>query len=252
MAFCENCGTPLNSTARFCPNCGAQTPLGLASSDNIDDEEIINDDELEYEENDEQENDDNEEQNDGGEFYNDEEQPKKGGCLKKILYAFAIMAFIGFLGEKCSNKTDKGDGAQDSIQQPTEQVAAEAEEAAEADGAVCDTITQDIEEQSFGLSPKEQEIADAGAHQGTMFGMAGANNEGFANIHDAADNMGEMGDKYNEMLEELAGAEYDKAYSSPTNAEEGKLRKIYIEHFLKAFNSAMDAIDNMEKFGGKH
>lgn len=244
MAFCENCGTPLNGTAKFCPNCGAQTPLGLASGDNSDDEEIINDDELEYEENDEQEYDDDEEQNNGGEYYDEEEQPKKRGCLKKFLYAFAIMAFIGFLGEKCGNKTDKGDGAQDSIRQATEQVETEAEEVAEADDAVCDTITQDAEEQPSELSSREKEIADAGAHQGTLFGMAGANNEGFANIHDASDYMGEMGDKYNEMLEEMAGSEYDKAYNSPSNSEEEKLRKIYIEHFLKAFNSAMDAMGN--------
>ena len=113
MGFCENCGTKLNDTAKFCPNCGAQTPLGLASGDNIDDEEITQDDEQEYEECDEQEYDDDEEQNNGGEYYDEGEQPKKGGCLKKILYAFAIMAFIGFLSEKCSNKTDKIDDAQE-------------------------------------------------------------------------------------------------------------------------------------------
>ena len=111
----------------------------------------------------------------------------------------------------------------------------EAEEAVEASDAMCDTIAQNIEEQPSELSSIEKEIADAGAHQGTLFGMAGANNEGFANIHDAADYMGEIGDKYNEMLEEMAGAEYDKAYNSPTNSEEEKLRKIYIKHFLEAF-----------------
>lgn len=252
MAFCEKCGTPLNGTAKFCPNCGAQTPLGLASGDNSDDEEIINDDELEYEENDEQEYDDDEEQNNGGEYYDEEEQPKKRGCLKKFLYAFAIMAFIGFLGEKCGNKTDKGDGAQDSIQQATEQVETEAEEVAEADDAVCDTITQDAEEQPSELSSREKEIADAGTKQGAMFGMAGASNDGFSNMLDAADYVDGMSDKVDEIFKEMAGGEYDKQYGAPANSEEEKLKGIYIEHFIKAMNSTMDAMDNMEKLGGKH
>ena len=225
MAFCENCGTPLNGTAKFCPNCGAQTPLGLASGDNSDDEEILNN-EQEYEEGDEREFDGEEEQNDGGEYYDEEEQPKKRGCLKKILYAFVIMAFIGFLSEKCGNKTDEGDGTQDSIQLATEQVAAEAEEAVEADDAVCDTIAQDIEEQPSELSSIEKEIAEAGAKQGAMFGMAGASNDGFSNMLDAADYIEGMNDKVDEMFKEMAGGEYDKQYGAPVNAEEEKLKGI--------------------------
>lgn len=50
----------------------------------------------------------------------------------------------------------------------------------------------------------------------------------------------------------MAGREYDKQYGAPVNSEEEKLKNIYIEHFIKAMNSTMDAMDNMEKLGGKH
>ena len=94
------------------------------------------------------------------------------------------------------------------------------------------------------LSPKEQEIAKAGEKQGIMFGMAGASNEGFSNMLDMADYVKEMDDKVSEMFEEMAGGEYDKQYGTPSNAEERKYKKIYIEHFIKAMNNTMDAMDN--------
>lgn len=101
------------------------------------------------------------------------------------------------------------------------------------------------------MSAKEQEVANAGAKQGTMFGMAGAGNEEFSNMLDMADYVDGMDDKINKMLEEMAGREYDNQYGSPTNAEEKKLKKIYIKHFIEALNDTMDGMDNLEKLGGK-
>jgi membrane protein implicated in regulation of membrane protease activity len=101
------------------------------------------------------------------------------------------------------------------------------------------------------LSPKEKEIADAGYKKGSMFGMAGASNEEFSNMLDLADYVDGMDDKVTEMFEQMAGDEYDKEYHAPTNAEEKKLKKIYIEHFIEAMNGTMDAMDNLEKLGGK-
>ena len=184
-------------------------------------------------------------------FESNTEKSSKSGCWKKILYTFLALSLIGFFGEKCGNQTDRGNGEQDSIQQTTEQVAAETEEAVEADDAVCNTIAQDVEEQPSELSSKEKEIADAGAHQGTLFGMAGANNEGFSDMLDAADYIEGINDKVDEMFKEMAGGEYDKQYGAPANAEEERLKEIYIEHFIKAMNNTMDAMDNMEKLGGK-
>lgn len=107
-------------------------------------------------------------------------------------------------------------------------------------------------EQESQLSPKEKEVAEAGANQGTMFGMAGASNDGFSDMLDMADHIDGMDDKVNEIFEEMAGGEYDKQYGAPTNAEEKKLKGIYIEHFIKAMNNTMDGMDNLEKLGGKH
>ena len=92
------------------------------------------------------------------------------------------------------------------------------------------------------MSPKEKEMADAGRSKGVLFGAAGANNNEFSAMLDMADLSEEMEDKLNEMLEEMAGGEYDKEYGSPSNAEEEKLKKIYIENFIEAMNNAMDAL----------
>ena len=108
------------------------------------------------------------------------------------------------------------------------------------------------EEQEPKLSPKEQEVANAGYKKGSMYGMAGASNDEFSNMLDLADYVDGMDDKVTEMFEQMAGNEYDREYHAPTNAEEKKLKKIYIEHFIEAMNGTMDTMDNLEKLGGRH
>ena len=112
-------------------------------------------------------------------------------------------------------------------------------------------IKKEEKEQESPLSAKEKEVANAGFKQGTMFGMAGASNDEFSNMLDLADYVDGMDDKVKEMFEQMAGDEYDKEYNTPTNAEEKKLKRIYIEYFIKAMNGTMDAVDNLEKLGGK-
>ncbi len=101
------------------------------------------------------------------------------------------------------------------------------------------------------LSAKEQEVADAGFKKGSMFGMAGASNDNFSNMLDLADYVDGMEEEVNKMLEEMAGQEYDIEYNVPTNAEEQKLKRIYIESFIKAMNGTMDTMDALDKLGGK-
>lgn len=101
------------------------------------------------------------------------------------------------------------------------------------------------------MSAKEREVADAGAKQGLMFGMAGAGNEEFSNMLDLADYVDGMDDQVKRVFEEMAGNEYDKQYGSPSNAEEKKLKTIYIKHFIEAMNNTMDGMDELEKLGGK-
>lgn len=102
--------------------------------------------------------------------------------------------------------------------------------------------TKEEKSKESSISPREKEIAEAGRHQGTLFGAAGTNNNEFSAMLDMADLSSDMEDKVNEMLEEMAGGEYDKEYGSPSNAEEEKLKKIYIENFIEAMNNTMDAL----------
>ena len=102
--------------------------------------------------------------------------------------------------------------------------------------------TKEEKSKESSISPREKEIAEAGRHQGTLFGAAGTNNNEFSAMLDMADLSEDMEDKVNEMFEEMAGGEYDKEYGSPSNAEEKKLKKIYIENFIEAMNNTMDAL----------
>ncbi len=102
------------------------------------------------------------------------------------------------------------------------------------------------------LSPKEKEVAEAGSKQGTLLGMGIASNEELSNMLDMADYIESMKDEVDKLNEDMAGSEYDKRYGAPTNAEEQKLKKIYMENFIKAMNNTMDDMDVLEKLGGKH
>lgn len=115
-----------------------------------------------------------------------------------------------------------------------------------------DKSEKEKEKEEPKLSPKEQAVANAGYKKGSMYGMAGASNEEFSNMLDLADYVDGMDDKVTEMFEQMAGNEYDREYHAPTNAEEKKLKKIYIEHFIEAMNGTMDTMDNLEKLGGRH
>lgn len=106
-------------------------------------------------------------------------------------------------------------------------------------------------EQESPLSPREKEVANAGFKRGIMFGMAGASNEEFSNMLDAADYLDDLGKEVDKMYQEMAGREYDNEYNAPTNAEEEKLKKIYIENFRKGMESTMEGMDKLEKLGGK-
>lgn len=101
------------------------------------------------------------------------------------------------------------------------------------------------------LSPKEQAVADAGYEKGTMFGMAASSDEQYSNMLDLVEGADGMEDEINKMWSEEAGRQYDIEYNTPTTPEEEKLKKIYIENFMKAMNGTMDAMDALENLGGK-
>lgn len=93
------------------------------------------------------------------------------------------------------------------------------------------------------LSPKEKEVADAGYKKGSLYGMAGSDNNEFSNMLDLADHVDGMDSKVDEVLEEMAGHEYDNEYNTPSNSEQEKLKKIYIDNFIKGMNETMDAMN---------
>ncbi len=163
---------------------------------------------------------------------------------------FAISLILPFIiiGVLASSKENTSDQVVEKKEEP--KTADKAENAKEYAKDRSDKV-KEKQTQEPKLSPKEQEVANAGYKKGSMYGMAGASNEEFSNMLDLADYVDGMDDQLNEMLEEMAGDEYDREYHTPTNAEEKKLKRLYIENFIKAMNGTMDAMDNLEKLGGK-
>lgn len=94
------------------------------------------------------------------------------------------------------------------------------------------------------LEGEEKEFAEAGYKNGQLYGMAGASNEGFSGMHILSENVDELGDKMNEVIEEMASNEYDKVYDTPTNSTQRNLKKIYIKFFVKGFKETMKAMGN--------
>lgn len=92
------------------------------------------------------------------------------------------------------------------------------------------------------LSPKEQEIADAGYETGTLFGMVGGSLDGLSDMINAVNYINAMENKPGEVIREIAGKQYDEKYQAPSNATEEKLKKIYVENYIRGMNKAMRAL----------
>lgn len=155
-------------------------------------------------------------------------------------YAWATFAvslilpffMIGFL-------VDSGKGeAKNSIEKKEEQKAASVVKEQKKS-----EVAEEEKPKEAELSSKEKEFADAGYKKGTLYGMAGANNNEFSDMLDMADKVAGMEDKVNDVMEEMAGRVYDTEYDAPSNAEQEKLKKIYIENFIKGMNDTMDAMN---------
>ncbi len=95
------------------------------------------------------------------------------------------------------------------------------------------------------LSPKEKEVADAGYNKGSMFGMAADDNAEFKNMLDLAEHVDGMEDKANELLERVAGQQYDIDYHAPNNEADKRLKRIYVENFIKGMNETMETMDKL-------
>lgn len=93
------------------------------------------------------------------------------------------------------------------------------------------------------LEGEEREMADAGYKNGQLYGMAGSANDALAGVHIISENVDELGDKFNELVEKMAGDEYDKAYDVPTNTNQENLKKIYIKYFVKGFTETMKSME---------
>lgn len=92
------------------------------------------------------------------------------------------------------------------------------------------------------LSSKEKEIADAGYEAGSIIGMMGGSIEGLSDMIKAANYLDAMNNKSGETIRKIAADQYDTEYQAPSNDQEEKLKKIYVDNYIRGMNKAMRAL----------
>lgn len=173
-------------------------------------------------------------------IYEDESE-KKPGCMKRIfniLLFSAILLFIMFLPEMCDSCSSKDS---EKEQEKTEQVEDKAEKKEVAKPQKVETKKETKKEVKMetALTAKEQEIANDGAQKGRLIGLAMGSDEGFSNTMDVAEKTGRE-DILDKLYEKNAARNYDNYYGVPTNAEEKRLKQIFVEYYLKAMEAAQE------------
>lgn len=106
---------------------------------------------------------------------------------------------------------------------------------------VVDKKESSFEETNIILSPKEKEIADAGYNAGSIVGMMGGSIEGLSDMIKAANYLDAMNNKSGETIRRIAADQYDTEYQAPSNAQEEKLKKIYVDNYIRGMNKAIKA-----------
>ena len=97
------------------------------------------------------------------------------------------------------------------------------------------------EETNTKLSSKEKEIADAGYEAGSIIGMMGGSIEGLSDMIKTANYLDAMNNKSGETIRKIAADQYDREYQAPSNAKEEKLKRIYVDNFIRGMNKALRA-----------
>ena len=169
-----------------------------------------------------------------------------GKIDKKYAWISIIAAIIIPLlsvGLSADNQEQKESGTEVSSQKEAVEEGQKTDTEQKAENRDVNNKTKETDK----LSLKEQEIADAGYKKGAMAGYAATENEEFSNMLDLADQIDGMEDKVNEMIEQMASQQYELEFNAPSNIEEEKLKKLYIEYFKKGMDDTMDAMDGTRK-----
>lgn len=135
--------------------------------------------------------------------------------------------------DSCSSKDSEKE------QEKTEQVEDKVEKKEVAKPKKVETkkeIKKEVKKETA-LTAKEQEIANDGAQKGHLIGLGMGQNEGLQNSMDAMEKTG-RGDEVDNVLERMAGRDYDNYYGAPTNAEEKRLKQIFVKYYLEAMEAA--------------
>ena len=73
-------------------------------------------------------------------------------------------------------------------------------------------------------------------------GMVGGSLDGLSGMINAVNYMNAMENKPGDAIREIVGNQYDEEYQAPSNATEEKLKKIYVDNYIRGMNKAMRAL----------
>lgn len=103
-------------------------------------------------------------------------------------------------------------------------------------------ITTIESEEDTKLSTEEQKMADAGYEAGSIMGLAGSSLGGLSDMIKAVNYMDAMNNNSGETIRKIAAEQYDSEYQVPTNAKEERLKKIYVDNYIRGLNKTMKAM----------
>ena len=258
MKYCENCGNQLQDDAQFCHNCGQPVNLQLNSEEQP--KSFLE----AFKEGWQEGKSDTENQNNNQLSNNDELGIGKkiglwwgvfvaglglaigideGNFFAIIISACALGVFGGLYKGGISTKYTwasviilplmvfytLGSDSKDNEHNPQSSVVEQKQEDSKpsSDEKKKEEKKNHVEERS----PKEKEVANAAYNWGYAAGLS--DNSNLADMVDMADRVDGMKETVNKTLEDMAGSEYNREYGKPANAAEEKLKKIYIEEFIK-------------------
>lgn len=142
--------------------------------------------------------------------------------MKKYFVTLGVLALfaIGFAASDESSENKPTAAAQDSL--------------TETANSGQDTVEPASDSS---LTGKKKEIHDAGFGRGFLFAQS-PNAPKLSDTMEGAEMIDEeLGNKANELFDEMAAGEYDTAYGVPTTAEDAELKEIYIKAFRKGFEA---------------
>ena len=135
--------------------------------------------------------------------------------MKKYVLSLLTLALFG-IGFTSSDDSETKTSAQEEVSTNTEE-----------------------KESTEKLTPKEQEVADAGYQKGVMFAYASTSNPEFASLVRMVDQEEIVSNTLKETADNEYRREYNKSFTAPLSDKDKHLKEIYTKYFIKGLKETL-------------